>query len=513
MSPTLWMRHFKAIFFLMLVVFVVYGGWFTSLYPMHPEGSVLHYLAWMIDTQAAVPYKDVFETAFPGSFLFQMGIGHFFGYDDDAFRYVDVCWLLVLMLITWRIMRRINPVIAWATALGFGSLYFKNGAAMTLQRDYVGILPVALALLLVLQHQWKNTTRAILLGVCFGFAASMKPHLVIGAPAILWLLSDKKYFFKIMVFSAVGFFIGFGIPLVWLWYRGAMPAFIDMLFHYMPLYLDLDGFVNTHQGWQVQWQHYFVVFLSFTWDWVLLLVLAIWQGSISTQPQTEQNKLFIVLIALVISYLIYLFPANKFYNYHWMPFRYFAILLAGFLLLPVFGKSEVSIIKRIFFGLAYLYLVWPLAYPPLGEMAQNIKICMTTHCEKQKSVGDALGNYLREHAKPGDRVQPLDTGGEALRAMLHSQTVMATPYSTYHDLFHHVDAPFIQGMRSKFLFDLTNNMPRYIVDTYTTPELPCADSGCGLVELNQLLNEHYEAVSESCVPARCHYRIFERKMP
>jgi hypothetical protein len=29
--------------------------------------------------------------------------------------------------------------------------------------------------------------------------------------------------------------------------------------------------------------------------------------------------------------------------------------------------------------------------------------------------------------------------------------------------------------------------------------------------LNRLLDEHYEMVSESCVPARCHYRIFEKK--
>ena len=153
-----WTWAAKTIFFLMLIVFVVYGGFFVSLYPMHSEGSVLHYLAWMIDVQAAVPYKDVFETAFPGSFLFHMGIGHFFGYEDGAFRFVDSCWLLALMWTTWRIMRRVDPVIAWITALGFGSLYFKSGAGMTLQRDYVGILPVALALLVVLQHQWQVST-------------------------------------------------------------------------------------------------------------------------------------------------------------------------------------------------------------------------------------------------------------------------------------------------------------------------------------------------------------------
>jgi hypothetical protein len=519
-----WPVYAKAIIFFVLVFFNAYGAFFVSLYPVHQEAAVLHYLAWMIDVQGAIPYKDVFETAFPGSLLFHLGIGYFFGYDDNAFRLVDVGWLAILMWVTWRIMRRIDPAVAWITALGFGSLYFKAGAAMTLQRDYVGILPVALGMLLVLQNQWRASMRAALLGVCYGIAASMKPHLVVGAPVMFWLLCcyidkqkplDLKHLATITALCVNGFIVGFGISILWLWYRGAMPAFIDMLFHYMPLYLDLDGFVNTHQGWQAQLLGYLAVLLSFTLGWRSLVWLAIWQGFVSVRHQTEQKRLLITLTILVVVYAAYPFPANKFYHYHWMPFKYFSMLLAGFLLLPALGKSGESLFRRLFCGLAYLFFIWGVAYPPPGQMKENIEVWLRNGYEKNTSAGDEIGHYLREHALEGDVVQPLDTGGQALRAMLQSRTVMATPYSTYQDLFHHFDDPFIVNMRQFFWQGLTSNRPRYIINTYTTPEMACANGEpCKLEEdVDRLLDEQYKIVAENCAPLRCHYRIYERKAP
>jgi hypothetical protein len=516
-----WSAYTKAIIFFAMALCIVYGAVFVSSYPVHQEAAVLHYLAWMIDERGAVPYRDVFETAFPGSLLFHVGIGHFLGYGDDAFRLADIGWLTILLWITWRIMRRVDSTIAWITALGFGSLYFKSGAAMTLQRDYVGVLPVALALLVVLQNQWRINTRAALLGVCYGVAASMKPHLVIGAPVMLWLLFtskeqqsfDGKKFIATMLFCAGGFAVGFGIPVMWLWYRGSLPAFIDMLLYYMPLYIDLDGFVNTHDSWQQQFQGYVEVFFAFTLGWMLLLALAIWQGHVSTRHKNEQRKLYVALMLLVAGYVIYPFPANKFYHYHWMPFRYFAILLSGFLLLPALGKSGELLPKRLLCGLAYMLLVWQVAFPPPGELKENIESWIAKGYEKNRSVGDYIGQFLIEHAREGELVQPLDTGGQALRGMLQGKVVMATPYSTYQDLFHHFDDPFIINMRNKFLQDLTNNSPRYIIDTYTTPDMLCADGKpCQVIQdVAELLDTQYKIVAESCTPRRCHYRIYERK--
>ncbi|HSC76432.1 MAG TPA: hypothetical protein VLB90_09390, partial [Pseudomonadales bacterium] len=277
----------------------------------------------------------------------------------------------------------------------------------------------------------------------------------------------------------------------------------------------LDGFVDTHQGWQQRWLGYLEVFFAFTLEWLPLLGLAIWQGRVSTRHKNEQRKLYITLTLLVIAYVVYPYPANKFYHYHWMPFRYFGMLLSGFLLLPVLGKYSESWPRRILCGSAYLFLVWQVAYPSPGQIKENIEVWITQGYEKNSVVGDQIGNYLREHAHEGDFVQPLDTGGQALRAMLQSKTVMASPYSTYQDLFHHFDNPFIVNMRTMFLQDLINNRPRYIINTYTTPDMPCADGKpCKLVQdVEQLLNEQYKIVAENCTSQHCHYRIYERKAP
>ena len=429
-------------------------------------------------------------------------------------------WLAALMIVTWRIMRRIDTTIAWITALSFGSLYFKAGAAMTLQRDYVGILPIAVSLLIVLQEQWKIPIRAALAGVLFGVAASMKPHLIVGLPIIMWLLIEPdikiktwKLYINVIGLTTLGFIVSFVIPLLWLLHVNAMPSFLDMLLNYMPLYLDLDGFVETHDGWKIQWQGYFMIFLSFvTLQWLMLLGMAIWQGNLVTHPRTIKKKLLIALVLLVMAYIIYPFPANKFYNYHWMPFRYFGILLAGYLLLPVFHLSESSFKRKLMCCVAYVLFMSGVAYPVPVEMVQNIYLMTNAENEKQHVLGDDVGDYLLAHASPGDLVQPLDTGGAALRGMLQAKVVMATPYSTFQDLFHHYDDAIIQKMRTVFIHKLMSSPPKFIVDTYTTPDEFCSGgSFCSFNELSNFVSNNYRVSLERCAADRCRLRIYERK--
>jgi hypothetical protein len=292
-----------------------------------------------------------------------------------------------------------------------------------------------------------------------------------------------------------------------------MPSFVDMMLHYMPLYLDLDGFVETHNGWKIQWQGYIVILLSFvTLHWMALLGMAIWQGNQMTYPCTIQKKLLIALVLLVIVYIIYPFPANKFYNYHWMPFRYFGILLAGYLLLPVFQFQESSFKQKVMCSVAYLWLMSGVAYPSPIEMLQNINYMVTGENVKQHALGDDVGKYLLEHASPGDLVQPLDTGGAALRGMLQSKVVMVTPYSTFQDLFHHHEDAVIQKMRDEFMHKLSLNPPRFILDTYTTPDEFCSGGDfCSFNELNNFVSNNYRVSLERCDAARCRLRIYERK--
>jgi hypothetical protein len=153
-----------------------------------------------------------------------------------------------------------------------------------------------------------------------------------------------------------------------------------------------------------------------------------------------------------------------------------------------------------------------VAYPAPVEMVQNISIMLSGENVKQHFLGDDVGEYLLEHASPGDLVQPLDTGGAALRGMLQAKVVMATPYSTFQDLFHHYDEKVIQKMRNTFIDKLVSSPPRFIVDTYTTPDQFCSGGNfCSFKELDKFVSENYRVSLERCDADRCRLKIYERQ--
>ena len=135
---------------------------------MEHDFPLLHYVAFLIDHYNYIPYKDIFETSMPGTFVFHLGIGKCFGYGDLAFRIVDITWFLTLLVVTWAIVKHFGRRVAWATVVLFGLTYFQHGPEMSLQRDYVGILPISMAILLAIsQFPSKLSIRTFLIGIFF----------------------------------------------------------------------------------------------------------------------------------------------------------------------------------------------------------------------------------------------------------------------------------------------------------------------------------------------------------
>lgn len=87
---------------------------------MEHDTPLLHYVAFLIDQHDFVPYKDVFETSMPGTFLFHLAIGKTLGYGDTAFRVVDIAYLMLLLTATWFLVRPImGPLPALISPLLF----------------------------------------------------------------------------------------------------------------------------------------------------------------------------------------------------------------------------------------------------------------------------------------------------------------------------------------------------------------------------------------------------------
>ena len=151
------------------------------------DTPIFHYIAWLMDQYGAIPYKDIFEpTGLPGTLCFHLAIGKLFGYGDLPFRLVDVVLLSGLCMATFLFMKQFGGAAGWASAVLFGLSYLLYGPIMSLQRDYLGVILIAGALLCLLQPQASRTClRAFGIGMFFGCAFLIKPHLIIGLPVIL----------------------------------------------------------------------------------------------------------------------------------------------------------------------------------------------------------------------------------------------------------------------------------------------------------------------------------------
>ena len=60
---------------------------------------------------------------------------------------VDLTLLSALLVATYLLMARFGRSVATWSVILFGLIYLSEGQTMSLQRDYIGIMPIAFALL------------------------------------------------------------------------------------------------------------------------------------------------------------------------------------------------------------------------------------------------------------------------------------------------------------------------------------------------------------------------------
>ncbi len=530
-----------------LVLAGVYRACFIWLTPMREEVSLLHYVAWLVDQRNYVPYRDVFETSFPGAFAFHVMIGRLFGYGDTAFHVFDWLWLTILLWITWRILNVFSARTAWVGAATFFALYFAQGSAMTLQRDYVGILLLALSLLLALRWQFSLRWRSVIIGFLLALAMWIKPHLLIALPVIVWMLLypvELSAAFSVRdrvtaVFCGMaGAFFASAVILLWLYMSGGFVPFLHMVLDYLPVYMsddgirsamwlyvhidplspwidryipsDLGGQNPVSAGWIWQLANITGHLLEHFFAWVLLIVAGIWRGFSLTQPKTQQRQLVVALLLLCLLFWLYPVLANKYWNYHWMPYRYFAVLCGSLLVLPA---ADGKLLARLIAGASGVWFIWLISGklpPPSGEtIQQTLEIWQEQGFKQQRYPEDDVAEYLAARLREEDTVQIIDEGGPAPRALLLAQALPATPYLTYRQLLVNASQPIVQKMREDFIHRLQASPPRFVVDTHTVPRVTHAGAPYQFPEMESLLAQRYRKVVNRCNTVRCFLTIWE----
>lgn len=439
------------------------------------DSPIITYIGYLIHDHHYVPYRDIFDVNLPGIYAFSIALGKFLGYGDSAFRWVDISSVILLGVMTWFVMRQFGNRIALLSAVLFSVVYLRYGPTMSLQRDYLALIFIVAGFVTVrLSEQYSRTFCAFGLGICFGIVTLIKPQLVVGWPVLLFGIINLQA--RHIFATLLGFLLPITTAVYWLWSQDALGAWWDIARHYWPLYSHITGFPIEHefvgktQLHQVltgmdQLIYKIISYGRFGGDsyWVIVSLFGYYLALNHATLSESAHRYAVLCLKLAVIYSLSPLLGTQFLNYHWLPFKYFLVLGCAFIFLPVADTQRWLSIYR---GIAIMALAWLIAthlapYHVWSSVKNQLQ--QGEQLKKHERYIDEISQYLIQHTKPFDTVQPLDWTQGAVHAMLLARVPIATPFIYEISFYHDVSHPYIQGLRRQFIRALHQAKPRYLL--------------------------------------------------
>ena len=407
------------------------------------DAPLMHYVSWRI-LHGAIPYKDLFDMNFPGTYACHMAVLAVLGKSDLAWRITDLAFLAAAVGLAAAFCRKAGRLSAVAVVCFFSAYHLRYGAPGMGQRDFL-ILPFLMggvygvtAFLEDPRRRWALFAGAL----AVGFAATIKP-----IPAFLaamlgaWMLWEMRtQSWKSIGAAAAIWCAGFLVaPLAaigWLASLGVLGTMVDLQADFVgPVYSKIN---DLPPGRLVSLALPILLVVAFTWPYRLWAL----------------GRLDLRRKALLISFfygLVHFFGQRKGWDYHANPMAYFGILLAMYGLdgerrLPTVARwgSLVGLLAAVFFLVPY--------YPQATGSSQTV---------------DALAADLRRRLQPGDRVQVVDTTAGAIHALFIDDAVLATRFLYEFPLRENLYPPELTGLcdryKAEFMAELEAASPRLVV--------------------------------------------------
>ena len=502
-----------------VAVLVLLGGLLLLEAGLSLEWRMVHdaplfmYMAFGTTHLGYVPYVDFFDMNAPGAHYFHVIVGRVFGYGDLAFRLADLVWLALLLVLTWFTLHRFSQRVAYCGAILFGLLYLAAGPNMSLQREYIALVPIAGAFLAATSlERLPCAARWLLVGLLFGIAATMKPATAIGLPAVVvfGVLDERARAGEarslgpvsgVVAFSVLGLLVPLALTALHLTRIGALGSFIEIARGYWPLY---GGLSRTHEAIGESER---MAYLAREWValggrgvWLLPAALGSFAALFRSNLERRERGRVLLLVVLAVCYSLYPVIGGKFWTYHWFPFTYFVVLLAALAIAEAAHWKRARWVPALAFVLAVAAGVRSPAELP-AQMTREEWL------NPRVRRADRIAGFLTENVRPGDTVQPLDWTGGAIHAMLMAKVPLATPFVYDFHFYHDVSTDYIQSLRSRFLRDLETNPPRFIIRVETMrPWVSGEDTEKRFVDLDRFVAANYEEAH-----AGFGYRIYELK--
>lgn len=476
------------------------------------DTALLFYISFLIERFGYIPYRDIFDVNLPATYFTYGAIGRLTDYSELGVRLADLTLLGGLMWMTWRWMKEFGRHAAWAGAVVFGLVYLRLGPAVSLQREFLILLPVVGGI--VVFARLKNhgpVVRSALTGLLFGVAALIKPQAILGFPVLLiFEFIERRSEFRSVLVQAIlpavgGFFVPILIFLTYLSRNDALEPFYSIISQYYPLYSQLTGEQSTlAEGEKAGYLlgGYFQ-FGGFGW-WLIPgaagLFIAFWNGL--PDPRKRQA---VLLLALVIVYSLYPLLAGKFWHYHWLLFAFFSIQLGSVCVADQPVSS--SLIRRLTPAAVFLAFAF-FAAAPSSFLLDQIRTGSIQPIKGGRV--DAIAEFLRPRLQEGETVQTLDWTGGAAHALLQAKVKPATRFVYDVMFYHHSKGTYTQGLRREFATQLQLSRPRFIVEVFSEdkPWVKGKNTTMEFPELRSLISSEYMPVSMGNG-----YTIHERRTP
>lgn len=484
---------------------------------MEHDSALFVYTAYLMDHFGYVPYVDFLDMNMPGVHLLTRSMTAIFGYGDWGFRICDLLWLGVTLIITALWTRRLGTHVAWFSTVAVGLWYLHLGQHTSMQRDYLLLLPIGLAIHLVVSTTIKSfPAKAFASGVLMALCFLVKPTAAIGLPCLLGYLlvtarddmPEKGWLTWQNLAMVVCASVGFALPLVAivfkLWLNGSLHTFLDTATNYWPLYGAISGKLEYVPDPAIRLASRWKEFTGFGGFTAILVptMLGIFISFFNAEQDSARRRIVLLTASLAVAYAIHTFLAGKYWAYQWLEFAYFAIVLASLCLLspPIPARNS-----RILYPAIVLFVAMAaFISPPAQFMAA---LTGKPLFNQNLARADQIGEFLKKRLKPHDRVQALDWTGGAIQGMLIARAQPATTFLVDAGLYCRVSHPYIQKWRLRFIKELQESKPRFIIQVETNrPWITGPDTSKEFPELEDLLKSHYTAVFEGDG-----YSILERK--
>jgi len=475
-------------------------------WPMDGDLNFLYYMSWLMNEHDMVPYKDLHETSIFGTFIFYNLLTATIGYSPLSFHIADTVLFIFLGLMTFYLLKPIGKSVALITIALFGEYYYQLGPSVHLQRDYIALFPVVLALLLSQQQFIGLHKRAFIVGTLFAVAACIKPQFGLGAaPAVILLYLQSQegehsfsHLLKLIAISLAGFMLILFCGFAWLASLGVMNNFLDMFFNYLPLYSKVNGrnYARMNSEALSGAFHWIKGTLIFALPHLILSFYRVYTGNKQAPLEKSLHYFLIFLIVIWFFYLCYVPMAGKYWGYHILPSQYFWAILISLFFVPVHLENNRQKIIHSGALLLWLALCW------LGVLLTSFSPVNKTQMaayERTATTTAELTQYLKENLRPDDRIQPhvTHTLGPIFPALLAAQAKPASPYLEIYLLYHDIDTPFVQQARQNFMSMLEETPPRYIVMTPNKFSFRGDNTNRQFLPFEEWLAKHYHVVLRS----------------